>query len=88
MSEIVHWIKTGERGARAEFTDSDLITALLLIMENPMGRYKLQNELNLSDSSTKSLLNYAKKKNLLETKSGRAGHFLSYKGNIRQELQD
>ncbi len=80
MSEIVHWIKTGERGARAEFTDSDLITALILINQNPMGRYKLQNELNLSDSSTKSLLNYCKKKDLLEASSGRSGHSLAPKG--------
>ncbi len=80
MSEVVHWIKTGERGARAEFTDSDLITALLLIKENPMGRYKLQTELKLSDSSTKSLLNYCKKKGLLEAKIGRSGHFLAKKG--------
>lgn len=80
MSEVVHWIKTGERGARAEFTDSDLITALLLIKENPMGRYKLQTELKLSDSSTKSLLNYCKKKGLLEAKVGRSGHYLTKKG--------
>ena len=80
MSDVVHWIKTGERGARAEFTDSDLITALLLIKENPMGRYKLQNELKLSDSSTKSLLKYAKKRELLEVKAGRTGHFLAEKG--------
>lgn len=80
MSEVVHWIKTGERGARAEFTDSDLVTALLLIKENPMGRYKLQTELKLSDSSTKSLLNYCKKKGLLEAKVGRSGHYLANKG--------
>ena len=80
MSEIVHWIKTGERGARAEFTDGDLITALLLIKEKPMGRYKLQSELKLSDSSTKSLLNYAKKKELLKANVGRGGHFLTKKG--------
>jgi hypothetical protein len=80
LSEVVHWIKTGERGARAEFTDSDLITALLLIKENPMGRYKLQTELKLSDSSTKSLLNYCKKKGLLEAKVGRSGHYLTKKG--------
>jgi hypothetical protein len=80
LSEVVHWIKTGERGARAEFTDSDLVTALLLIENNPMGRYKLQNELKLTDSSTKSLLKYAKKKELLEATTGRAGHFLAAKG--------
>ncbi|MCE7743539.1 MAG: hypothetical protein GPJ52_00225 [Candidatus Heimdallarchaeota archaeon] len=80
MSEVVHWIKTGERGARAEFTDSDLVTALLLIKENPMGRYKLQTELKLSDSSTKSLLNFCKKKGLLEAKAGRSGHNLAKKG--------
>jgi len=80
LSEIVHWLKTGKRGARAEFTDSDLLTALILINEEPMGRYKLQSMLGLTDSSTKSLLNYCKKKNLLEISSTRMGHFLTSSG--------
>ncbi|MBN1330981.1 MAG: hypothetical protein JXA54_16030 [Candidatus Heimdallarchaeota archaeon] len=80
MSEIVQWLKTGKRGARAEFTDSDLLTALILINEEPMGRYKLQQMIGLTDSSTKSLLNYCKKKNLLEISSIRTGHFLTSQG--------
>ena len=58
MSEKVKWIKTGQRGARAEFTDCDIITALILISEEPMGRYKLQDELHLSESSTEVISNY------------------------------
>ncbi|NHJ84601.1 MAG: hypothetical protein FK734_04015 [Asgard group archaeon] len=80
MSEIVQWIKSGERGARAEFNDSDLITTLFLIKNEPMGRYKLQQELNLTDSSTKSLLNFCKKKSLLETIPKKRGHFLTKYG--------
>ncbi len=93
MSKIVKWIKTGKRGARAEFTDSDLFTALLLISKEPMGRYKLQKELLLSESSTKSLLNYCKSKNLLSTTPGRTGHSLAENGMkvinlINQRLYD
>ena len=86
MSEMVRWLKTGKRGARAEFTDSDLITTLLLLSIETMGRYKLQEELLLSDSSTKSLLNYCKKRNLLEITSSRKGHSLTKKGNEIVEL--
>ena len=80
MSEIVKWIKTGQRGARAEFTASDFFTALLLISNEPMGRYRLQNELAISDSSTKSLLNFCKTKGLLKATAGRKGHSLESKG--------
>ncbi len=80
MSEIVHWLKTGLRGARAEFNDSDLLTTLLLLDEEPMGRYKLQSMLGLTDSNTKSLLNYCKKRNLLEITSTREGHNPTTKG--------
>jgi hypothetical protein len=76
---VVHWIKTGKRGARAEFTDSDLITALLILHDKQMGRYQLQKMLALSDSSTKSLLNYSKKLELVET-AGQQGHKLTAKG--------
>jgi hypothetical protein len=75
----VHWIKTGQRGARAEFNDSDILSTLLLLQLEPMGRYTLQKELAISDSSTKSLLNYCKKKHLLETES-KKGHKLTSKG--------
>ncbi|NHK30822.1 MAG: DUF4443 domain-containing protein [Asgard group archaeon] len=75
----VHWIKTGQRGARAEFNDGDIITTLLLLHLEPMGRYNLQKELAISDSSTKSLLNYCKKKQLLEIAS-KKGHKLTSKG--------
>lgn len=80
MSKTVKWIKTGKRGARAEFTDSDLLTAIILISKESMGRYKLQKELLLSESSTKSLLNYCKTKNLFTTTSGRTGHSLAENG--------
>ena len=80
MSKIVKWIKTGKRGARAEFTDSDLLTAVILISKVSMGRYKLQEKLLLSESSTKSLLNYCKSKNLLITTPGRTGHSLAENG--------
>jgi hypothetical protein len=75
----VHWIKTGQRGARAEFNDSDILSTLLLLQLEPMGRYTLQKELAISDSSTKSMLNYCKKKQLLETES-KKGHKLTSKG--------
>ena len=89
MSEKVKWIKTGQRGARAEFTDCDILTALFLISDEPMGRYKLQNELYLSESSTKSLLNYCKSKNLLTTSAGRVGHSLTNEGKkIMDIIQD
>ena len=81
MSIRVHWMKTGKRGARAEFTDSDIITALLLISRESMGRYKLQGELALSESSTKSLLSYCKKKKFLESVAGRSGHSLTPHGH-------
>lgn len=80
MSNKVIWIKTGLRGARAEFTDSDLFTTLLLIANEPMGRYRLQKELALSESSTKSLLNYCKSMKLLQTSAGRKGHSLDNLG--------
>lgn len=80
MNQLVHWIRTGSRGARAEFTDADLITTLLLISREPMGRYKLQEELELSENSTKNLLNFCKTNQLLETTSGPTGHFLTKKG--------
>jgi hypothetical protein len=83
----VHWIKTGQRGARAEFSDSDLITALLLIKNEPMGRYQLQKSLLLSDSSSKSMLNYCKKVDLLETVS-KKGHQLTSKGKKLVKLID
>ncbi|MBD3189536.1 MAG: hypothetical protein GF308_02780 [Candidatus Heimdallarchaeota archaeon] len=80
MNQLVHWIRTGSRGARAEFTDADLITTLLLISQEPMGRYKLQEELELSENSTKNLLNFGKINQLLETTCGPTGHFLTKKG--------
>jgi len=73
-------IRTGERGAGAEITDSDILTVLLLLRERAMGRYLLQRKLGLSESSTKSLLNYCRKKNLLAITSTRTGHSLSVKG--------
>lgn len=75
----VHWIKTGHRGARAEFTDSDIVSTLLFLDKEPMGRYNLQKKLAISDSSTKSLLNYCKKKELLEIAS-KKGHKLTSNG--------
>ncbi|NHJ38692.1 MAG: hypothetical protein FK731_01575 [Asgard group archaeon] len=75
----VHWIKTGYRGARAEFTDADIISSMLLLKNETMGRYNLQKKLAISDSSAKSLLNYCKKKGLLEI-IGKKGHKLSSKG--------
>ncbi|NHJ04369.1 MAG: DUF4443 domain-containing protein [Candidatus Heimdallarchaeota archaeon] len=80
MSDNVLWIKTGQRGARAEFSDSDLFTTLLLIHDEPMGRYRLQKELKLTDSSTKSLLNFCKNKFFLITNIGRKGHSLDRVG--------
>ncbi len=93
MSKIVKWIKTGKRGARAEFTDSDILTALILISKESMGRYKLQEKLLLSESSTKSLLNYCKSKKLLTTTPGRTGHSLAENGMkvialVNQRLYD
>lgn len=93
MSKNAKWIKTGKRGARAEFTDSDLLTALILISKESMGRYKLQEKLLLSESSTKSLLNYCKSKNLLTATSGRTGHSLAENGMkvinlVNQRLYD
>ncbi|NHJ46787.1 MAG: DUF4443 domain-containing protein [Asgard group archaeon] len=76
----VHWIKTGQRGARAEFSDSDLITTLLLMSNEPIGRYQLQKNLLLSDSSSKSMLNFCKKIELLET-AGKKGHQLTQRGS-------
>ena len=80
MSEKVKWIRTGQRGARAEFTDCDILTALILLSKESMGRYRLQEELQLSESSTKSLLNYCKSMNLLSASIGRAGHNLTEEG--------
>ncbi|HUU77001.1 MAG TPA: DUF4443 domain-containing protein [candidate division Zixibacteria bacterium] len=80
MSDNVLWIKTGQRGARAEFSDSDLFTTLLLLYDEPMGRYKLQKELKLTDSSSKSLLNFCKNKFFLITNIGRKGHSLGQQG--------
>jgi len=89
LSEIIHWFKTGQRGARAEFTDSDLVTALLLIDHEPMGRYRLLLKLQLSDSSTKSLLNYGKKKEFFKITSNRLGHYLTEKGKkIIQSIKE
>jgi len=80
VANYKEWIKTGARGARAEFSDADIFTTILLLTNGPMGRYRLQKELKLSESSTKSLLNYCKKKALVEIYSTRKGHILSRKG--------
>jgi hypothetical protein len=80
MSENVHWIRSGKRGAHAEFTVADVITTLVLLDKEPMGRYSLQEELELSENSTKSLLDYGKKKGLLQASAGRIGHSLQKKG--------
>ncbi|MFW9924630.1 MAG: DUF4443 domain-containing protein [Candidatus Thorarchaeota archaeon] len=68
------------KGNRADFTFGDVLTTLILISQETMGRYKLQIELALTESNAKSLLNYCKKENLLESTRGRAGHSLSTKG--------
>ena len=80
------WIKTGQRGTRAEFTDADLFTTLILLEKEPMGRYKLQEELAISDSSSKSLLNFCKNKLFLKAQTGRAGHSLTTKGQKVVEM--
>lgn len=73
-------IKTGQRGARAEFTDADLLTSLILLEDEPMGRYRLKDELQISDSSTKSLLGFCKNQQLLKSHIGRLGHSLATNG--------
>ena len=80
MTNYKDWIKTGERGARAEFSDAEIFTTILLLSKGAMGRYRLQKELELSESSTKSLMNYCKKKKLVQISSNRKGHVLTLKG--------
>jgi predicted transcriptional regulator len=80
LTKKVNWIRTSKSGARTEFTDADILTALHILNKEAMGRYKLQEELNLSDSSTKSLLKYFKSKKFVETAGKRKGHKLTRKG--------
>lgn len=65
---------------RAEFTEWDFVIALLILDSENMGRYSLQKELNLSESSTKSLLIFGKRASLVKSVLGRSGHSLTSKG--------
>ena len=80
MTEKREHIKINFSRIRAEFQLGDIITTLFLLWESSKGRYSLKKELDLKESSVKSLLNYCKNNDLINSSIGRGGHSLNAKG--------
>ncbi|MHA2060561.1 MAG: DUF4443 domain-containing protein [Candidatus Ranarchaeia archaeon] len=78
MNPLEHYLKKSV--IPTSISQAHLLLAIYFIQqEGPLGRYELQKKLGLGDSTTRTLLKYLKKIELIQSKQKR-GHLLTDKG--------
>lgn len=76
---------TFRKSTKMSFNSAHMLLALIILSQRHMGRYELAKELDLTDSSTRTLLKKLRERKLVKITSKRRGHTLTRKGKRKVE---